>query len=306
MTYQGRVVDLIYRDYAVEDLLELEGEGSTSGPCSRRSPPTGSCPRSPPNSTRRAAGRCSAIRCSPGATSAARSAPSSAGTCRGRASCAPAPPLPDGSKGDLAAYVRHAREELILKPNRAYGGTGVTVGPATDAAEWARCRRPHPAARRWVAQRLDRLQCASSPCWTPTGGSTPSPSTSCSASRPARSLATRARLPGPGRQRRPARRHVRARAGPPAGTDRASRAADASGTPGREADPAPGRGAVAVVAWLAATLGLLLQLTRSRDPAQEGHDHDQLARLRRCRGDRFQGGRRRFPSRRRVTIAGSR
>ena len=55
----------------------------------------------------------------------------------------------------------------------------------------------------------------------------------------------RARLAGAGRQRRPARRHVRARAGPSAGTDRASRAADASGTPGREADPAPGRGAVA-------------------------------------------------------------
>src|SRR5262249_1889557 len=27
VTYQGRVIDLVYRDYAVEDLLELEGEG---------------------------------------------------------------------------------------------------------------------------------------------------------------------------------------------------------------------------------------------------------------------------------------
>src|SRR6516165_10362399 len=33
--------------------------------------------------------------------------------------------LPDGRTGDLLEFVRHEREMLVLKPNRAYGGTGV-------------------------------------------------------------------------------------------------------------------------------------------------------------------------------------
>src|SRR4029453_6370309 len=64
--------------------------------------------------------------------------------------------LPDGSQGDLAEYVLHAREDLVLKPNRSYGGTGVTVGPVTDAAAWKQLvdAAVAPGAERWVAQRL--------------------------------------------------------------------------------------------------------------------------------------------------------
>jgi hypothetical protein len=70
--------------------------------------------------------------------------------------------LPDGSKGDLAEYVRHARETLVLKPNRGYGGTGVAVGPATDAAEWEAlvAAALAPGDERWVAQRLVSLPIA--------------------------------------------------------------------------------------------------------------------------------------------------
>ena len=67
--------------------------------------------------------------------------------------------LPDGSKGSLADYVMRSREELVLKPNRSYGGTGVTVGPVTGAAEWKKVVETAlaPNGERWVAQRLVQL-----------------------------------------------------------------------------------------------------------------------------------------------------
>lgn len=43
--------------------------------------------------------------------------------------------LPEGS-GDLPDYVRRHREELVLKPNRGYGGVGVHIGSLTPAGEW--------------------------------------------------------------------------------------------------------------------------------------------------------------------------
>jgi hypothetical protein len=44
--------------------------------------------------------------------------------------------LLDGTVGDLVPWVRQARESLVLKPNRAYGGTGVVVGSAVTQAGW--------------------------------------------------------------------------------------------------------------------------------------------------------------------------
>lgn len=71
-------------------------------------------------------------------------------------------PLPDGSTGDLAAYVRAARESLVLKPNRGYGGSGILLGPSTSEADWdaavakalAAADDPHGS---WVAQALTAL-----------------------------------------------------------------------------------------------------------------------------------------------------
>ena len=44
--------------------------------------------------------------------------------------------LPDGREAELLGYARRNREILVLKPNRAYGGTGVVLGAATGQAEW--------------------------------------------------------------------------------------------------------------------------------------------------------------------------
>ena len=44
--------------------------------------------------------------------------------------------LPHDREGDLLKYSRLNREQLVLKPNRSYGGTGVVLGAAVSQAEW--------------------------------------------------------------------------------------------------------------------------------------------------------------------------
>jgi carboxypeptidase Taq len=46
--------------------------------------------------------------------------------------------LPHNVASDLLPFVRTHREQLVLKPNRSYGGEGVTLGAATEQAEWER------------------------------------------------------------------------------------------------------------------------------------------------------------------------
>jgi hypothetical protein len=63
--------------------------------------------------------------------------------------------LPEGQTGELLEYVRRDRELLVLKPNRAYGGEGVKIGPALTPAEWdAALDRALGDTERWVVQQL--------------------------------------------------------------------------------------------------------------------------------------------------------
>ena len=70
--------------------------------------------------------------------------------------------LPQGRSGELMDYARNNREQLVLKPNRAYGGTGVLIGSATDQKEWekqlneAAALADDPSAS-WVVQAATRL-----------------------------------------------------------------------------------------------------------------------------------------------------
>ena len=63
---------------------------------------------------------------------------------------------------DLPEFIRTHREELVLKPNRAYGGTGVQLGAAATQAEWdglldaALARQDHPYET-WVVQAVATL-----------------------------------------------------------------------------------------------------------------------------------------------------
>lgn len=59
---------------------------------------------------------------------------------------------------EVAAEVRRRREHLVIKPNREYGGSGVTFGAKTTASAWDRLIDDgvrHPA--RYVAQELVRF-----------------------------------------------------------------------------------------------------------------------------------------------------
>lgn len=67
--------------------------------------------------------------------------------------------LPHGGRAPLLEFARDARESLVLKPNRGYGGHGIVLGAATSAAAWdaALTRALHGADDRFVVQALTPL-----------------------------------------------------------------------------------------------------------------------------------------------------
>lgn len=78
--------------------------------------------------------------------------------------------FPDGRKGGLLEYARRERESLVLKPNRAYGGTGVMIGPSLSQPEWdAALERALMDRERWVIQQLAIIPVNEFPVLTPEG-----------------------------------------------------------------------------------------------------------------------------------------
>jgi len=77
-------------------------------------------------------------------------------------------------EGDLLEYARRNRELLVLKPNRAYGGTGVMLGPATEQAEWEKALNEAVLStddpeQSWVVQAATRLPVHEFPVVGPDG-----------------------------------------------------------------------------------------------------------------------------------------
>jgi len=69
--------------------------------------------------------------------------------------------LPHG-QGDLPTYAREFREQLVLKPNRGYGGEGVHVGALTPQPEWeallaTALRQQDDPDQSWVVQAVANL-----------------------------------------------------------------------------------------------------------------------------------------------------
>jgi hypothetical protein len=63
--------------------------------------------------------------------------------------------FPDGAQGPLLDFIRREQERLVLKPNRAYGGTGVVIGHLVSAGDWdAALQKALADADRWVVQSL--------------------------------------------------------------------------------------------------------------------------------------------------------
>jgi hypothetical protein len=64
--------------------------------------------------------------------------------------------LPDGRQGHLLDFARGHHEALVLKPNRAYGGDGIVIGPAVTRDEWESALAAALADDddRWVVQQV--------------------------------------------------------------------------------------------------------------------------------------------------------
>jgi hypothetical protein len=80
-------------------------------------------------------------------------------------------PDPAGREVDLLEWVRCERERLVLKPNRAYGGVGVMVGPAVSQHEWEAALDAALAddEDRWVVQRVATIPVYEFPARDETG-----------------------------------------------------------------------------------------------------------------------------------------
>jgi hypothetical protein len=77
---------------------------------------------------------------------------------------------PDGEVGDLLEYMRAERETLVLKPNRAYGGSGVVIGPLVEQAAWDDAIEKALADQeRWVVQQLASIPVSVFPVLGPDG-----------------------------------------------------------------------------------------------------------------------------------------
>ncbi len=82
--------------------------------------------------------------------------------------------LPHNVEGGLLEFTRSHREQLIMKPNRSYGGEGVTIGPATTQADWDRILDEAVAGAgdpdlTWVVQSITRLPVSEFPIVAPDG-----------------------------------------------------------------------------------------------------------------------------------------
>jgi len=82
--------------------------------------------------------------------------------------------LPHDKEGDLLEYARVNRELLVLKPNRAYGGTGVMIGPATEQTDWEAALQKavisaNDPENSWVVQTATRLPVHEFPVVGPDG-----------------------------------------------------------------------------------------------------------------------------------------
>jgi len=62
---------------------------------------------------------------------------------------------PERERADLLEYVRQHRDNLVIKPNRGCGGTGVALGPACTSAQWdAAIEAAQKDPGQWVVQTL--------------------------------------------------------------------------------------------------------------------------------------------------------
>ncbi len=82
--------------------------------------------------------------------------------------------LPAGERGPLLEYARGARDTLVLKPSRGYGGEGVVIGQTLSDAEWELALAAALAdPELWVVQTLAYIPVLEVPTLAPDGALRP-------------------------------------------------------------------------------------------------------------------------------------
>jgi hypothetical protein len=82
--------------------------------------------------------------------------------------------LPGGAEGDLLEYCRREREVLVLKPSRGYGGEGVLLGQTATQSVWEQALDAALAdSELWVVQRLGQIPVVEVPTLTAEGALEP-------------------------------------------------------------------------------------------------------------------------------------
>lgn len=78
--------------------------------------------------------------------------------------------LPDGQTGNLLDFVRREHESLVLKPNRSFGGQGVVIGHGLARADWESAVEQALAdTESWVVQQLASIPVSEFPVLGPDG-----------------------------------------------------------------------------------------------------------------------------------------
>jgi hypothetical protein len=78
--------------------------------------------------------------------------------------------LPDGREKELLDYVRRHQDTLVLKPNRSYGGQGIVLGHLLDRGEWEAALDSALAdSEHWVVQQLASIPVSEFPVIGPDG-----------------------------------------------------------------------------------------------------------------------------------------
>jgi hypothetical protein len=169
--YDGDPIDLVYRDYAVSDLLNLQRQGVSVEPMRTLFKQNRIISSIAAELDQKS---CWEILTDPQFTQKYFSADDRQVFRRHilwtRVVSDRRTQLPDGQHADLLPYIRRDHEHLVLKPNRAYGGEGVIIGHLLQPREWeAALEKALQDPERWVVQELASIPVSEFPVVGPDG-----------------------------------------------------------------------------------------------------------------------------------------
>jgi hypothetical protein len=169
--YEGDKIDLVYRDYAVSDLIDLRAAGVDVGPMLTLFQQNRVISSITAELDQKS---CWEVLTDPQFTQKYFSADERQIFRRHilwtRILSDRRTQLSDGREDDLLEYVRREHESLVLKPNRSYGGQGIVIGHLLERAEWeSAIDRALADSERWVVQQLASIPVSEFPVIGPDG-----------------------------------------------------------------------------------------------------------------------------------------